>query len=262
MKKIMMKIINVLLLTGLVLVSCTKPVKKENIEKTAENAKTEFPLIIDTFNIDNKVLEMDTFTVNNYNPLYFGKLTDSIFITYHLRVSPPAQLSEKIKNLKNPPEEPKSAFYFDLYKEYFRYGSFDMFPNWDSAKLKIAFDTTQKVTYLNFLPKNYKDYYYHAFPLYIQNLSKDTVMVGYGKWLDLILEAKDKENNWQEIQPRTAYYLNSSLAKIILSPNEIVLTAIPIYKGDYKTKLRLKIGNNYSEEFNGEINYSQIEKGN
>ena len=244
----------------MVLISCTKPVKKESIEKTAENTKTEFPLIIDTFNIDNKMLEMDTFNVNNCKPLYLGEINDSIFITYLLRFTPPAQLSERIKKLKNAPEEPQSAFYNDLYKEYFRYGSFDMFPNWDSAKLKIAFDTTQKVSYMNFLPKNYKDYYYNAFPVYIQNISNDTVMVGYGKWLDLILEAKDKEDNWQEIQPRTAYYLNSSLAKIILPPNEIVLTTIPIYKGDYKTKLRLKIGNNYSEEFDGEINYSQFQK--
>ncbi len=45
----------------------------------------------------------------------------------------------------------------------------------------------------------------------------------------------------------------------MLPPNEIVITLAPIFKGNYKTQIRLKYGKNYSKPFDGSIRYSQFE---
>ena len=43
------------------------------------------------------------------------------------------------------------------------------------------------------------------------------------------------------------------------TPNHIAITLVPIFTGDYKTQLRLKCGNNYSNAFVGAIKHSQFE---
>ena len=55
------------------------------------------------------------------------------------------------------------------------------------------------------------------------------------------------------------YICGNGLGKIMLPPNEIVVTSAMIYNGHYKTDLRLKIGKNYSKPFKGTINYRQFD---
>lgn len=51
----------------------------------------------------------------------------------------------------------------------------------------------------------------------------------------------------------------NGIGTIILPPKEIGHTATMIYHGNYSTTLRLRIGNTFSIEFIGNINYRQFE---
>ena len=50
-------------------------------------------------------------------------------------------------------------------------------------------------------------------------------------------------------------FMCTRLNSIFLPLNEVILTPAPIYKGDYKTDLRLALGDNFSPVFKGNINY-------
>ena len=100
----------------------------------------------------------------------------------------------------------------------------------------------------------------YGYPVLLTNNHTDTVTVGYGVILPLEMEAKDSTGLWKPIEKRFIYACGMGLNSIILPPNEIILTSAPIYKGDFKTDLRLVLGDNFSPVFQGNINYSQFEK--
>lgn len=91
------------------------------------------------------------------------------------------------------------------------------------------------------------------------NKHADTIVVGYGVLIPIILEAKNKQGKWNPIQDRYIVGCGTGVGHIFLPPNQIVITLAPIFNGDYKTQLRLKCGNNYSNTFTGSIKYSQFE---
>lgn len=51
----------------------------------------------------------------------------------------------------------------------------------------------------------------------------------------------------------------TGLSTIILPPNEIAVTFVPVFKGNYKTQLRLTDGKNHSASFEGKIFYTQFQ---
>ena len=53
--------------------------------------------------------------------------------------------------------------------------------------------------------------------------------------------------------------MGTGVESIILPPKQIVVTSELVYTGDFKTKLRMKLGSNYSREFTGSINLTQFE---
>jgi hypothetical protein len=55
------------------------------------------------------------------------------------------------------------------------------------------------------------------------------------------------------------YGCGVGISSVILPPNECALTFAPIFKGNYKTQLRLKLGENYSNIFYSSINYRQFQ---
>jgi hypothetical protein len=119
----------------------------------------------------------------------------------------------------------------------------------DSANLLIKIDTTQIIS--NDGRK--------AFPVLIQNATKDTIYIGYGNQIPIITEAKSKNGEWKPIKEHFTYMCGVGLHSIILPPNEVVITSELIYSGQFKTKLRIRMEDNYSEEFDGMINKSQFE---
>ncbi len=98
-----------------------------------------------------------------------------------------------------------------------------------------------------------------AFPVLIQNQSKDTIVIGHGYEIPIITEAKTKDGTWKPIEKNRIYGCGNGLHAIILAPNEIVISSELVYAGNFKTSLRLKIGTDYSKEFSGTINESQFQ---
>lgn len=78
--------------------------------------------------------------------------------------------------------------------------------------------------------------------------------------IPIVLEAKDSLNNWLPIENVYAYFCGVGVDKVFLPPNEIAVTSVIIYKGNYETDLRLRLGENLSKPFKGQINYTQFER--
>ena len=114
-----------------------------------------------------------------------------------------------------------------------------------TPKIEIQVDNSIKLT--------------NAYPVLIRNNYSDTIQIGYGGRIPLILEAKDKSGKWKPIQDRFVFMCGNGVESELLPPKEIAMTLVPIFKGKYKTQLRLKLGENKSNPFWGNISYSQFE---
>lgn len=102
-----------------------------------------------------------------------------------------------------------------------------------------------------------------AIPVIICNTGIEKILLEQqDKKLTMIQEAKDELGNWRPIEywifPRCGY----SRAPIELLPNDLILTRIIRYKGDFETDLRLKLRSNlqvyYSNSYRGTIHKSQF----
>jgi hypothetical protein len=114
----------------------------------------------------------------------------------------------------------------------------------ESADIKVRTDTSRK--FLN------------SYPVLLTNKEPDTVCIGYGDYIPLIMEAVDSAGNWEPIEEPFIYVCGVGVKSVILPPGECVISLAPVFRGDYKTKLRLSLGNNYSEPFDGSIHYRQF----
>ena len=132
-------------------------------------------------------------------------------------------------------------------------------------KMQIFIDTTRTIGTSMGIFEYYKKPEYRkpvlSYPVFIKNYSQDTVTIGFGNLVSLIIEAKDKNGAWKPIQKDFMYDCGTGLSDICLKPNEIAITSMNIFEGKYKTKLRLVLGSKcYSNEITGSINYSQFKK--
>jgi len=230
------------LLVLVITISCNRTTNKDINE--VETFK--FPKITDRFKNDTLELTSEIWlNYGDHNPYYFGKLTDSISLERYLRpmMPPPPPPGADTTQWDFKPKKGKFDEYFLDWMDNRE------FERRDSTELFIEIDTTQIIN--NDGRK--------AFPVLIQNKSIDTIYIGYGSQIPIITEAKTKNKQWKPIEERYVYMCGNGLHSIILPPNEVVLTSELIYSGNFKTKLRIKMGNNYSEEFNGAINESQFE---
>lgn len=96
-------------------------------------------------------------------------------------------------------------------------------------------------------------------PLIIENKTKkDTISIPlFRGTLPIVQEALNKEHKWVEVEYLTKEKLGYFHYKIF--PQEYIYTKIPIYEGDIKTKLRVKLKLNdsttvYSNTYKGYIN--------
>lgn len=96
--------------------------------------------------------------------------------------------------------------------------------------------------------------YYDAFPVTIYNLEKWERIIGFGNSVALQLEALDKNHKWQRISNFRRYTCGVGIKYFVLKPQEIATVFEPRLNGKFKTKLRYRLGNVLSNEFEGNIN--------
>ena len=135
------------------------------------------------------------------------------------------------------------------------------FAYFTNGKLKVIFDPLNRTTLEEYewWTKNKEYKYYKAFPIIISNESDSITIVGYGYNIPIILEALDKDKVWKPVEMRYIYDCGVGLEYILLKPNEILCVLAPIYKGNFKTKLRYRLGNSMSPEFTGKISAKQFD---
>ncbi len=227
----------------ILLSSCQLDKQKPDKQKKVEERKNlkPFPKILDTIGI-GKFLHFDEntnytwLTTSDYNFFFIGKVRDTIF-------------SYPITKLFLPPEIKKSKSqtkYENLFKKYYvDWEDNREYKYCEQTEVEIQVDTTSIST----------DFY----PTLLINKDKDTILIGSGNHIRIIMEAIDTTGNWKPIQKRFIYMCGVGISSVVLPPNECVLTFAPIFKGNYKTQLRLRLGENYSNTFYGSINYRQFQ---
>ncbi len=223
--------------------SCSE--KTVSIEDYENTDTFRFSTIIDSLQVDGiSPINTNTPISGNHYPRYFGKLRDSLFINSYNVTPQWIHVVMADSGIVKPVYVPTifdNYFFKNFYEpEYLKHP--------DTFDLNIHLDTNQIVS----------NWHNQAYPVIIKNMSSDTLCLGMDR---ISLKAEAKKNGlWHPIEEYSGFRGFSSWV-ITLPPNEIVLTSQLIYSGDFKTKLRLKMGNNYSEEFGGYINESQFEHG-
>ncbi len=239
-----------------------KEVVKENvIEDSAMNIS--FPVLIDTFHFDASYRILDEKSFSNYRPLYFGKKSDTLYVDYNLVSYAFGEASgiEVVEVLEDKEAMRKNKIKADLfnkkresYSEYYRDLNFNFHsipPTWEDAKIKITIDTSQLIRNIGSTKYEINEFVYNAYPVILENLSDTEILIGYGSQIPLILEVKDKNGVWKAVEFQYSYPCGNGLPSIALPKNEIVLTSVAVVEFDVKKKLRLRIGENYSEVFRG-----------
>jgi hypothetical protein len=199
-----------------------------------------------------------SFSIANYRPLYIGPRLDSIRLNY-------------------------DVYDFSVNHDYWKYA------HGDSMSINIYVDTTQYVGSAGCVfrppppppPRNsdMHDYGfvryqgqtvfrgdYKSYPVLIQNTSYDTLNIGFCKYILLRLEAQDIFGEWRLLQG----FFDPTCENgnhFPLPPDHIIISSCPIFKGWYRTKLRLVYGLTYgygyeqpvySNTFYGNIDYRQM----
>lgn len=222
-----MKIYSLLFLALLFTVSCETGKR----EYKFESFKFDTPRIIDTIKDghlkESKWLEEDAW----YEVYYAGPLTKDIQLRYPVK---------GIKYIDNNPKMP--------------------LPRMDWL-VKIIVDTSQLLSFESSS---------EGYAVFIINKGIDTIGLAFGLpgkseeelnfTVPLRMEAKDTDNRWKPIQWPFSFVDNFGVNYINLPPDNIILTGMPMYKGTFKTKLRLEFSKEriYSNEFVGYINRTQF----
>jgi hypothetical protein len=196
-------------------------------------------VVIDTSQNDPAYLQVTEMQTGNYNPFYIGLYKDTVF--------------------KSPHEEiPKYFAYPILESPGMNEGRFYKWP--DSAAIALFVDTTRTLSHS--LPLDEDDRSFKSYPVTIVNDHDDTINIGYGDHIPVIMEALDTNGQWKPIEEQFVYMCGTGLNRIILPPGNIVVTYAFVYKGNYRTKLRLRYVTGkpeaVSNEFYGSINRTQF----
>ncbi|WP_428232114.1 hypothetical protein [Flavobacterium sp.] len=202
---------------------------------------TVFPTIVNPLNLKYESLfdeESPTWiSTANYNFNYIGKLKDSISLEIESFSIAEFQENRKKCSKIEKRQLPNAEYYIE----------------WDK-KNRYSFMQEQKVE-IQISSKKINNFYIAL----LRNRTKDTIPIGFGDRIPLILEAKNRLGKWEPIQERFVYMCGNGVGTIILPPTEIAITLVPNFKGNYKTQLRLSMGINKSNAIFGNINYRQFE---
>lgn len=237
----------IFLLTTLFLIGCQTD--KKEAAKEADNLQP-FPLVLDTFGVD-KFLHFfedenpNWLTTSNYNFYFIGEVKDTIYLSPFTNFSPPPPPPPLPSGAKTSNRTKITELENSFKKYYIEWDEERSYRNWTQSKIEIQLDTAIKLANL--------------YPVILTNRDTDTIFIGYGSHVPIVMEAVDTLGNWKPIQERFIYKCGNGVGSFILPPNECVLTLAPIFKGNYKTKLRLTLGDNHSKPFIGFISYRQFQ---
>ncbi len=215
----------------------------DNRKEIEENVKA-FPKVYDTTGIEKFIFYKEDsptwLTTSNYKLFYIGKVQDTIFLNPYLNFGPFSTLPSEEQNINT---EKKQKL--DLENYFLKWPQKKNYKFWYQSKVEIRIDTS------NLFSKSY--------PTLLTNMENDTIIIAYGQQIPLIMEAKDSIGNWKPIQTRYIYICGVGVGSIILPPKECLMTLSPIFIGNYRTLLRVSLGNNHSNLFYGNINYRQMQ---
>lgn len=213
---------------------------KNKVEKIIPKGEpsTVFPTVLNPINLKYESLfdeENPTWiSTANYRFNYLGKLKDTIKLgIVGFETFVPINKNSKTENRKRP----NADYYIEWNKE-------SRFKFMRELKIEIQISS-----------KRINNFY----PVLLRNATKDTIPIGHGSIIPLILEAKDKTGKWKPIQKRFSYMCGNGVGTVILPPSEIAVTLAPIFKGNFRTQLRVSMGSNKSNSFWGNINYRQFQ---
>ena len=222
----------------------------DTLQRYVQTADT-LPVLLDTLGagkvdfLKNDTLHESWLTTADYGFLYIGPEADTIYVNYlgALRVPPPPppSFADSLYPLTSRPESWRLPVY---QRDPLAAGDFK---DLSDSRVKITIDTSRTIN--------------TTYPVFIKNLDADTISVGFGWQLPLIMEALDSNGAWRPIQERFRYMCGMGIGPVILPPGEIVLTTAPIYTGNFFTMLRLRVAGTsvFSNAINGHIRYRQFE---
>lgn len=205
---------------------------------TAYGQLHEYPIVQNVTDLDGKNKKSKNAEMWERNVQYLGEFKDTINLI-------------RISDLRAPIGDNKILITDSLSNAYPFYGN---------GQLKIIVDTSQIVTLQEFewWTKKRKYQLYNAYPIFISNNSDSTTIIGYAYNIPIILEALDSDNIWKAIEVPYLYDCGLGLEYILLKTEHLLCVLAPVYTGSFNTKLRYKLGDNYSNVFMGKIDKRQF----
>jgi hypothetical protein len=73
-----------------------------------------------------------------------------------------------------------------------------------------------------------------------------------------VMQAKDKKGDWKDIEKEDYLICGTGVKTLSIPPGKYLFMAGTLYSGSFKTKLRLKYRDVYSNEFDGSVNPAQF----
>jgi hypothetical protein len=159
-----------------------------------------------------------------YRPLYVGQVKTPIKLDYNLL--------------------PFKGSYFVLKRD-------RTMSSLDNAILPIAIivDTSRTIAYVELSSQKIVS----AFPVFIINKGLKPVYISENLQIDLILQAQNKNGEWFDIETRFIQDCQNDMMYLKLEPKHLVVTHHIIQNGTIHSKLRLRLGGQFSNVFNGFI---------
>lgn len=134
-------------------------------------------------------------------------------------------------------------------------------PQYADSGLVISIDTTQLIGIserISSARNSASGENYDAYPVTIQNVTTNPLIVGTGLSIPIVIEALDQNSNWRTVDGPITYARNFNDDNIVLQPGDIVGVAVTLYSGSFQTLIRIRVFGNYSEPFIGFLNPTQL----
>lgn len=134
--------------------------------------------------------------------------------------------------------------------------------------LSLVIDKCEEEAYEN--PDNFYAKKYKGIPLYIVNTSDRSIKIGSSNFIRLKLQAKNKNGEWKYIESKLyGFICGNGVVEEYLSKDQYLKKIIPLFHGDFKTKLRAeliyfdktdygRLNYAYSNEVDAKINPAQF----
>lgn len=230
-----------------------------------------YPVCIDSINVEPHILTYEDLEEKLRFPiLYIGEEKDTLFIDYKLGLSlvmapplpppPPPFNTSKIDLIEDTVTYDETTEKQDIWserrKKFAPYWCawYELMGNYkhvirDSMIVNVIVDTNRYLLHYDNVPIPKESCKAH--PVIIKNIGRDTLVIATHDYIELVLEGQIK-GTWKPLtEPFRHRGCGNGLTYLLLPPNEILVTSIPVYRWKESMQLRLKLGDNYSATFKG-----------